>query len=187
MRRLAVNDADIDIRDTKRNDEIGEMARSVVVFKNNAIELAVVQRSLAQQASMLEEKLLQERRLAQLQRNFISMVSHEFRTPLTIIDAHAQRLARMNERGPTGGIGQRYGQDPRCRSAHDESDREFAQFYAAHRSATPFPSGQLRHARASARGLPAPSGDRTGIARSGIISPRSLCRWKVIQSYCFKY
>jgi len=107
MRRLAVNDADIDIRDTKRDDEIGEMARSVVVFRNNAIELSVVQRSLAQQASMLEEKLAQERRLAQLQRNFISMVSHEFRTPLTIIDAQAQRLARMKNEALLEAIGHR--------------------------------------------------------------------------------
>ena len=96
MRQLATNDMDIGIQGTERGDEIGEMARSVVVFRNNAIELATTQRSLAHQASMLEEKLVQERRLAQLQSNFVSMVSHEFRTPLTIIDGHAQRLAKMN-------------------------------------------------------------------------------------------
>jgi two-component system, OmpR family, sensor kinase len=33
-----------------------------------------------------------------LQRNFISMASHEFRTPLTIIDGHAQRLISTKER-----------------------------------------------------------------------------------------
>jgi K+-sensing histidine kinase KdpD len=33
-----------------------------------------------------------------LQRNLVSMASHEFRTPLTIIDAHAQRLIRMKDR-----------------------------------------------------------------------------------------
>jgi len=32
MRRLATNDTDIDIRGTERGDEIGQMARSVVVF-----------------------------------------------------------------------------------------------------------------------------------------------------------
>ncbi|MGP0060988.1 MAG: ATP-binding protein [Beijerinckiaceae bacterium] len=107
MRRLATNTTDIHIRGIERDDEIGEMARSVVVFRNNAIELAVIQRSLAQQASMLEEKLVQERRLTQLQRNFVSMVSHEFRTPLTIIDGHAQRLAKMNGAALSGEIGQR--------------------------------------------------------------------------------
>jgi len=107
MRRLATNDTDIDIRGTERGDEIGQMARSVVVFKNNAIELAANQRSLAHQASMLEERLAHERRLAQLQGNFVSMASHEFRTPLTIIDGHAQRLAKMNDAARQDEIGQR--------------------------------------------------------------------------------
>jgi two-component system OmpR family sensor kinase len=39
--------------------------------------------------------LAQEQRLALLQRNFVSMASHEFRTPLTIIDGHARRLSKM--------------------------------------------------------------------------------------------
>jgi len=47
---------------------------------------------------MLEEKLADEQHLTQLQRNFVSMASHEFRTPLTIIDGHAQRLIRMSDR-----------------------------------------------------------------------------------------
>jgi two-component system, OmpR family, sensor kinase len=98
MHRLAANDTDIEIRDTERKDEIGEMARAAVVFRNNAIELMVTQRGLAQQASMLEEKLAAERHLTQLQRNFVSMASHEFRTPLTIIDGHAQRLNKLKER-----------------------------------------------------------------------------------------
>jgi signal transduction histidine kinase len=101
MHRLAANDTDIDIRGTERRDEIGEMARAAVVFRNNAIELMVSQRGLAQQATMLEEKLASERHLTQLQRNFVSMASHEFRTPLTIIDGHAQRMNKLSDRiGP---------------------------------------------------------------------------------------
>ena len=98
MHRLAANDTDIEIAGTERKDEIGEMARAAVVFRNNAIELMVTQRGLAQQASMLEEKLAAERHLTQLQRNFVSMASHEFRTPLMIIDGHAQRLNKLRER-----------------------------------------------------------------------------------------
>jgi two-component system, OmpR family, sensor kinase len=98
MHRLAANDTEIEIGDTEREDEIGEMARAAVVFRNNAIELMVTQRGLAQQASMLEEKLAAERHLTQLQRNFVSMASHEFRTPLTIIDGHAQRLNKLSDR-----------------------------------------------------------------------------------------
>jgi two-component system OmpR family sensor kinase len=87
MRRLAGNGTDIDIPGIERADEIGEMARSVVVFRDNSIELAINQRALADQAS-----------LTQLQRNFVSMASHEFRTPLTIVDGHAQRLINAKDR-----------------------------------------------------------------------------------------
>src|SRR5260370_16671586 len=101
MHRLAANDTDIEIRGTERQDEIGEMERAAVVFRNNAIELMVTQRGLAQQASMLEEKLAAERHLTQLQRNFVSMASHEVRTPLTIISGHALRLINLASRPPT--------------------------------------------------------------------------------------
>jgi two-component system, OmpR family, sensor kinase len=97
MRRLAGNDTDIDIPATKRQDEIGEMAQATVVFRNNAIELMRSQRMLARQAALLEERLAHEQRLALLQRNFVSMASHEFRTPLTIIDGHARRLDRIKD------------------------------------------------------------------------------------------
>jgi two-component system, OmpR family, sensor kinase len=98
MHRLADNHTDIDVPGTQRRDEIGEMARAVVVFRNNAIELMHSQRGLAQQASMLEERLAHEQHLTQLQRNFVSMASHEFRTPLTIIDGHAQRMIKTKDR-----------------------------------------------------------------------------------------
>ncbi len=97
MRRLATNDTDVDIPETERGDEIGEMAQATVVFRTNAIELMRSQRMLARQAAMLEEQLAQEQRLALLQRNFVSMASHEFRTPLTIIDGHARRLIKMKD------------------------------------------------------------------------------------------
>ena len=42
--------------------------------------------------------LNQEKALTAQQRQFVSMVSHEFRTPLTIIDGHAQRLLRRRKR-----------------------------------------------------------------------------------------
>ena len=52
MHRLADNHTDVDVPGTQRRDEIGEMARAVVVFRNNAIELMLSQQGLAQQASM---------------------------------------------------------------------------------------------------------------------------------------
>ena len=67
MRRLAANHTDIDIPETDRRDEIGEMAQATVIFRNNAIELMRSQRMLARQAAMLEEQLAQEQRLGLLQ------------------------------------------------------------------------------------------------------------------------
>ncbi|MBY0579283.1 MAG: MCP four helix bundle domain-containing protein [Burkholderiales bacterium] len=98
MHRLGDNDTEIGIRGMERRDEIGEMARSVGVFRDNAIELAKSQHALAQKTSILKEALENEQRLTAQQRNFVSMTSHEFRTPLTIIDGHAQRLIKMKNR-----------------------------------------------------------------------------------------
>jgi two-component system, OmpR family, sensor kinase len=97
MRRLAGNETDIEIRGADRIDEVGEMARALSVFRTNAIELMLSQRSLSQQATMLEEKLAGEQRLNQLQQDFVSMASHEFRTPLTVIDGQAQRLVKTSQ------------------------------------------------------------------------------------------
>jgi len=52
---------------------------------------------LARQAALLEEQLAHEQRLTLMQRNFVMMASHEFRTPLTNIDGHARRLDKTKE------------------------------------------------------------------------------------------
>jgi signal transduction histidine kinase len=92
MRQLAVQDMDVDIVGRERGDEIGAMARAVEVFRLNAIDLAISQRTLADHASMLTGELEREQRLTAMQRNFLTMASHELRTPLTHIDGHAQRM-----------------------------------------------------------------------------------------------
>jgi two-component system OmpR family sensor kinase len=38
------------------------------------------------------------------QQDFVSMASHEFRTPLTVIDEQAQRLVKISDRAPAGEI-----------------------------------------------------------------------------------
>ena len=54
-----------------------------------------------QQAIQLQEALKKEKALNALQTEFVSMVSHEFRTPLAVIDAIAQRiLKKLDELDP---------------------------------------------------------------------------------------
>jgi signal transduction histidine kinase len=49
---------------------------------------------LAKQQADLQEALEKEQEASALQKQFIAMVSHEFRTPLTIVDGNAQLLQR---------------------------------------------------------------------------------------------
>jgi PAS domain S-box-containing protein len=49
-------------------------------------------RKLKINAEELKEALAKEQKLSKLQREFVSMASHEFRTPLAIIDTTAQRM-----------------------------------------------------------------------------------------------
>ncbi len=98
MGQLAARNTEITIGHAGRSDEIGEMARAVAVFRNNAIELEQSQHDLAQQAAILEEQLAHEQNVTQLQRNFLAMITHEFRTPLTQIDGQAQRLINLKDR-----------------------------------------------------------------------------------------
>lgn len=49
---------------------------------------------IERQAAELKEALEQEQQLSALQRSFVSMASHEFRTPLAIIDGYARKIER---------------------------------------------------------------------------------------------
>jgi signal transduction histidine kinase len=109
MRRLAANNTDIEVAESERADEIGEMEKATMVFRNNAVELVRSQQMLARQAALLEVQLAQEQRLAQAQRNFVSMASHEFRTPMTVIDGHARRLIKMKGTMPPVEVTERAG------------------------------------------------------------------------------
>jgi signal transduction histidine kinase len=93
MDRLSRNDTGFKIPIETRRDEIGEMARSLAVLRRNTIELLESRKTLALEATTLAGTLEKERALTSAQRNFLTTMSHEFRTPLTYIDGHAQRLA----------------------------------------------------------------------------------------------
>ncbi len=55
-------------------------------------------RELGAQKERLEQALHKELELSGLQRQFVSMVCHEFRTPLAIIDGSAQQVVRRHDR-----------------------------------------------------------------------------------------
>jgi signal transduction histidine kinase len=95
MRRMAGNEPDLLIPHTQRHDEIGEMALALEVFRENTAALNL--------------SLQRERELMDQQRNFITMASHEFRTPLTGIDGHARRLQRLGEKATAADIEERCG------------------------------------------------------------------------------
>ena len=107
MRALANHDTNIVIPSAARKDEMGAMARAVAVFRDNAVALMNSQRRMIEQAATLEEALENEQRLTAQQRNFVSMTSHEFRTPLTIIDGHAQRLIKLCDRLTSSDVSER--------------------------------------------------------------------------------
>ncbi len=109
MRRLAGSDTRFEIPYDKRQDEIGEMARSLAVLRRNTVELLESRRRLATQTDALEGALEKERELAAAQRNFLTTMSHEIRTPLTYIDGHAQRLAATREHATPEEIANRSG------------------------------------------------------------------------------
>ncbi len=83
MLTLANGDTELSIPKIESRDELADMARSLVVFRANARDL--------------RSALQKERELNHLQREFVSLVSHEFRTPLAVIDGAAHRLLRKGD------------------------------------------------------------------------------------------
>jgi len=62
-----------------------------------AMKIIGYRQTEAEYKAALESALAKEKKLSDMQRDFISMVSHEYRTPLAIIDGAAQFLLRHND------------------------------------------------------------------------------------------
>lgn len=71
--------------------------QGTVVATTNITDLKRQQAMLAEQAAELAAALETERDIVEQQKTFVSMVSHEFRTPLTIIDGNAQIIQSRAE------------------------------------------------------------------------------------------
>ena len=76
MARLSGNDLEVDVPDRERGDEIGAMARAVLVFKENAIEkvrLEAEQQQLAEQAER-EKRQMMDRMAADFEASVMGIV-----------------------------------------------------------------------------------------------------------------
>lgn len=78
--------------DVKGRDELAETA---MAFNQMSRSLAEQRDKIRSQTKHLKEALTKEKELNELQRQFVSTASHEFRTPLAVIDGMAQRLLRQ--------------------------------------------------------------------------------------------
>ncbi len=92
--RIANGDKTFDVPWTKRRDEIGDMARALVTFRENVALIDRMTADQQQQTQRLSTALEKEKEYNALHREFVTMVSHEFRTPMAIIDGAAQRIER---------------------------------------------------------------------------------------------
>lgn len=71
-------------------NDTGEIDKILVVEKN-----VTAQRDMA---NKLEENLIKERELNEMKSRFVSMASHEFRTPLTTINSSASLILKYHEK-----------------------------------------------------------------------------------------
>jgi signal transduction histidine kinase len=75
--------------------------KSLELFSRNE-ELQRLASLLDTKRQELQDALDREKEINGLQRQFVSMVSHEFRTPLAIIDGNARRILKRPVEGMTG-------------------------------------------------------------------------------------
>lgn len=68
--------------------------QGIIVSTTNITAYKNQEQALAEKQAELERALAAEQEASNLQKQFISMVSHEFRTPLAIVDGNAQILER---------------------------------------------------------------------------------------------
>lgn len=86
---------------SESQNELEKLNEELVFHRDNLTE------EVRKRTQQLEEALQAERKLNELQNEFVSMVSHEFRTPLTIIDGTARRVQRRFDKMSTDDVFER--------------------------------------------------------------------------------
>jgi PAS domain S-box-containing protein len=79
----------IAVQDYQNETAYGEQEKQILTFVAGQIALAIERKRAEQE---LLKTLAREKELGRLKSNFVSMVSHEFRTPLSIIQSSAEIL-----------------------------------------------------------------------------------------------
>ena len=83
---------------SEANEELGELYQELKYHRDNlAQQVQMRTQELEEQKLKLEQSLKAERELNEMQNEFVSMVSHEFRTPLAVIDGMARRVVNRGD------------------------------------------------------------------------------------------
>ncbi|MBF0249016.1 MAG: MCP four helix bundle domain-containing protein [Alphaproteobacteria bacterium] len=105
----AMGNGDLQARpNSSDEDEIGDLGRGLALMAGQLEETMAELQGTANQLRVARDKLANlvverttelesEKKFSALQKEFVSLVSHEFRTPLAIIDGSAQRIMRKSD------------------------------------------------------------------------------------------
>ena len=89
----------LELLDKARKREIKARKEAERLLESKSMELYTSINKLATANKELEESLVREKELSKLKSSFVSMASHQFRTPLAVIQSNAQLFEMLQRSG----------------------------------------------------------------------------------------